>query len=297
MVTLSSLQRFLGALGTATDIVFDTYILQARGKVFRALEAACRRGAHVVVRVARDPYENPDGSSRNVDAVDALRALGADARVTENTHLKGALLDGVGFVDDCNWKQDGSDTILRDDSPDDIRMIHDAAAGRIDPGTSTFATRKDDALAEEKALFASSGSAEDIIVETESISFGSLTWELGTLAKEKHCHVRLIVNTYDLAKPGGYREAEVLKWLEKSGVAVHLSSATEKFAIVGQAAWIGSANLSIEDARLRKAHPGMPDTIEWGARTSDRAINEHLRTVFEKRWEKSQDVMPEDVRT
>ena len=167
MVTLSSIQGFLGAIRGAKDIVFDTYVLQSRGEVFEALEAACRRGAHVVVRVAKDPYENSGGGTGNADAVDALRALGADARVAQSTHLKGAVIGGTGFVDDCNWKQDGSDTILRDDSPNDVRMIRDAADGKIDPATPSFAAKKDDVLAEEKALLAAAEPGEDVIVETE----------------------------------------------------------------------------------------------------------------------------------
>jgi hypothetical protein len=287
MVTLSSLQGFLGAIRGAKDIVFDTYVLQSRGEVFKALEAACRRGAHVVVRVAKDPYENQDGGRGNAGAVDALGALGADARVAQSTHMKGAVFDGVGFVDDCNWRQDGSDTILRDDSLDDVRMIRDAADGKIDPTTPSFAVKKDDALSKEKALLASAKPGEDVIVETESISFGSVTWELGTLAKEKHCHVRLIVNKHDLLKPGGFRETGVLNWLKKSGVDVRLTNATEKFAVVDREEWVGSANVSIEDARLRKSHTGMPDTIEWGMRTRNGAITAHLRDTFESRWGKA----------
>ena len=254
MVSLASTADVLAALGSARSVVFSTYVLHP-GCVLDALEAAAVRGARVEVRVEAVPYRSGSLARLNARMVERLRRAGIDARVRDGVHEKSLRTDAAAFYDDCNWLDRGGDTIVRDDEPDD----------------PAFATTKGGALASELRLIESARSGDAIDLETESFGNGPISGALERAARAG-IRVRVVVARRELR--GDRREARTIATLERAGVEVRASDAAEKFAIVGQSAWVGSANATY----------GAFDQTDWGTSTSDATIRTHCEEAFVSRW-------------
>ena len=283
-LTLSSRPRMLDAIRGANEISLGAYVL-GRGGMLDALASAAARGARVrVVLAGGDGVPAGDIPRANEDAARRLRAAGAIVEIADSRtgrsaalHAKMALVDGVAYLDDCNWTASAGDTILRDDRPADVAAIRDALdCDTGDAPSEDFATQKRDALASEAALLADARTGGgQVAIESESFGFGNAVYrELERLAANG-AHPRLLVSQRDLV--GNRRERSALEKLVAEGVRVRVTTASnEKFALAGGAAWIGSANASADWIR--------PDQLDWGARTYDTAVVTHLRANFESRW-------------
>ncbi|MBV8579945.1 MAG: hypothetical protein JOZ86_04865, partial [Candidatus Eremiobacteraeota bacterium] len=93
MFTLSTTDAIVSGLSSAKKIEAHAYTLH--GHVLHALEAAARRGAHVVVELERRPFDNPRLAEENKRVVEEMRAAGADARLADPVHAKSVIEDGV----------------------------------------------------------------------------------------------------------------------------------------------------------------------------------------------------------
>ena len=273
----------LDAMRSARRISLGAYVLG--GRMLDALASAAARGARVRVFLAATDFPRV-----NDDAAGRLRAAGAAVTIVDPQpgrraalHAKLALIDDVAYVDDCNWTASAGDTILRDDRPADLAAVRDALEfGAGDAPSQDFAMRKSDALASEAGLLDGSRSDCDRIA-VESESFGCRNAVYGALerAAERGGRPRLLVSERDLRGNGPERTA--LDRLVSDGVRVRVTSASnEKFALAGDAAWLGSANATPAYVR--------PDQIDWGMRTRDRAIVAHLRDTFDRRWNEAKPI-------
>ncbi|HVS46157.1 MAG TPA: phospholipase D-like domain-containing protein [Verrucomicrobiae bacterium] len=277
MIALSSVDQLVCAVRNAREVTFGAYVLHP-GRLMSALEDAARAGVRLHVRAEAQPYRNGGGGQANAAAVARLRALGADAIVVDGLHFKGAVVDRALFLDDRNWADRG-DTILRDDDPRDVGLARDAVSGRPVASTDRLAVRKVDALALEARVLADASANADIEVETESFSFGPQLYETVAHLAKLGRHVRLLVDRRDLA--GNPRERVALTDLARDGVQIRNCASTEKFAVAGRRAWVGSANATY----------GVPTQRDWGIRTESHAIVDHLRTTFEANWGKGAPVL------
>lgn len=285
MLRLTSQNAMTAALGHAREVTLVAYLLP-RGPVFDAIAAALRRGAHVTVRLEGNPFVDPHGGIRRLNAstVDELARNGADARLVdgdgrgESLHAKGALIDGTLYVDDVNFSSGDTGTLLRDDSREDARALRDAVAGRVDPPSRDFAWRKRDALAFEARLLASARRNDDVIVESESVGSNNAVYSKLERLGRAGGSPRLLLSREDLTS----KERKLIVRLEANGVRVRACAWNEKFAIAGRRAWIGSANAT--SAYLD------PNQLDWGARTRDRTLVSHLRARFEARWQRAREI-------
>jgi len=254
MLALASSAEVVAALGAARSISFSAYMLHP-GAVFDALDAAALRGATVAVRVEASPYRAGSLGRLNARMVERLRRDGADARVEAGVHAKALTADGVAYYDDANWLERGGDTIVRD------------AAAR-DPDV---ATTKGAALDLELGAIEAARGGDAIELETESFGNGPISGALERAAA-RGIRVRVLVSRRELRRNA--REAETIGRLERAGAEVRSTDATEKFAVVANRAWIGSANATY----------GAFDQRDWGAVVDDTAIREHCARAFDARW-------------
>jgi hypothetical protein len=255
MIELSSTSDVVAALGRARAIDAQAYTLH--GDVLHALENAARRGARVSVRLEGEPFDNPRLAKENERVVDALRAAGADASLGHPLHAKAIEADGALYLDDQNWGR--HDLVLRDD---------DSAEA------ATIAMRKSDALAKEASLLLGESDGRRVIVETESFSrYNAVSAALESLAREGRAP-RLLVSARDLR--GNEKERSALARLAAEGVAVRICETSEKFALVGNQAWVGSANATVAF--------GESNMTDWGLCTDNAAVVDAVRSRIEERW-------------
>ncbi|MBV9027157.1 MAG: hypothetical protein JO311_00945, partial [Candidatus Eremiobacteraeota bacterium] len=106
---MSATDAIVSGLAHATNVEAQAYTIH--GPVLHALEAAARRGAHVVVELERKPFGSARLAAENGRVVEELRAAGADARLADPIHSKWIVEDGVAYLDDKNFGAD--DLILR----------------------------------------------------------------------------------------------------------------------------------------------------------------------------------------
>lgn len=279
MLALSSTARTARAIRGAHAICFTAYTLRP-GRILRALEDAQRAGARVTVRIEGRPFERGTQlREQNAAAVKALRALGADAKLTDTSdksgpplHMKAAVCDGVAYLDDRNWPDDGKDTVIRDDFSGDVAAVRAAALHRDAPPTRWFWTDKARALRSEARLLYGAGTGSAVVVETESFGVsGTVYAALKTLAR-KGVHCRLLVARADVTP----RTAHALQLMQAAGVDVRIGSCGEKMALVDGRAWLGSANAT--------STYGDADRIDWGVRTDAPRIVRHARKRFDANW-------------
>jgi phosphatidylserine/phosphatidylglycerophosphate/cardiolipin synthase-like enzyme len=277
-VGLTSHRAFLRALGAARQIELTAYVV-GDGGLKRALEAAADRGARVRVTLERAPYARETARARALRAcnratVAALRRHGAEAHLTRrgeaSLHLKAALLDGRGFLDDRNWTRDG-DTIVATSRPSDLALIRSAFAGDA-RSDAHLALRKDRALELEAELIARTPAQVPIEVETESFGPSVVTRVLGERAARGGV-VRLLVGARELREDNSAERA-ALREVRRAGVEVRACNANEKFCLAGGAGWIGSANATL----------GEQDALDWGMRCGGARAIASLHARFEARW-------------
>jgi hypothetical protein len=283
MVRLSSSAEVQSVLASAHAIGVFAYTLR-RGPMLSGLEAAARRGAHVSVRLEGTPFGDPDGSfaRANRRIADELAKCGVDARLAHAgadaarqapLHAKAIVADGRLFLDDRNWGR--NDFVVCDGNRGDVRAVRDALEEDA-PSVRrpAFAFAKRDALAGEAGLLRSAEHGDDVIVESESFGNDNPVYvALEALAKGG-ATPRLLVSSREAAS--NRKERNALERLSRDGVAVRLCSDSEKFALAGRRAWVGSANASPAF--------GHPDMIDWGLRTEDRGIVDAARDRVEARW-------------
>jgi phosphatidylserine/phosphatidylglycerophosphate/cardiolipin synthase-like enzyme len=275
VISLSSTADMLRAMSVARRVTFSSFAL-FNGPVKKALEDAARRGASVTVRLNGYSYNGGAIPARNRDAVRVLTAAGANARIVHASdtdgpglHLKAAVCDGVAFLDDRNWLQ-ARDTVIRDDTPSDVRAIR-VAASYHRAHCRSVQLDKESALRNECALLRSAA-GQGIDVATEEIGFSSVFYALERLASQG-AHPRLLISSRALC--GKYLTAAQL--LTRAGVRVRVSAQSEKFAIAGtKRAWVGSANAT------STAHDAAQ--LDWGMRIRERPIVRALQSRFHNLW-------------
>lgn len=257
MLELTSTSQLLGALATARSVDVQAYTLNET--VSGALEAAARRGEHVVVHLESTPFADANGelAKRNRAIAVRLHAAGADARLEHPLHAKAIDIDGTLYLDDQNWGM--KDLVLRDGDPDEVASIP---------------MRKIDALEREANVLRSARASDDVIVESESFGgYNPVYYALKALCNEGEAP-RLLVSARDLR--GNRKERAALDELEACGVRVRVCDDSEKFARVGDHVWIGSANAT---AAFGKG--AMPD---WGVDSDDPTIVKAVHDRVEARW-------------
>lgn len=276
MIAVASTAAMLRAMRTAHEVTLSSYVLPP-GPVERGLEDAARRGARVTVRLNGYFYGGRSWMLQaNESAVRRLKRLHADAAIVHRRdrdgaclHLKAAVCDGVAFLDDCNWRADGRDTILRDDGPAAVGAIRRAASGDVRAAARGIALDKASALSAEAALLRASRGPVD--VEAESIGFWSVYSALKRLAQHGAA-CRLLISKYGATGKSGHAAA----LLARAGVRVRVAPSDEKFAVAGGTAWIGSANPT--SAFLDG------DEVEWGIRTRRADVVNALASRFNAAW-------------
>jgi phosphatidylserine/phosphatidylglycerophosphate/cardiolipin synthase-like enzyme len=283
MIRLSSTAEVTAAVARARDLDVFSYTLQ-RGPVLDAIEAAASRGTHVRVRLEGAPFgDRKDALARYNRRIAAkLASDGAEVRLANAdgsnapVHTKAIVADGHLFLDDRNWCP--SDFIVADDDPRDARRAVDAIDGRAvsDGPEDPIAMHKRSALEREAGVLREVRRGGEAVVESESFGYGNPVYPaLDGLARHGVA-VRLLVCKREAR---GVHEASALARLQRDGVSVRLTNATQKVAVAGSRAWIGSANASPDF--------GKPDMIDWGMRTEDAAIVEAARARFEARWDRA----------
>lgn len=276
--------QVLGAIGRSRRVLLAASLL-GPGKLLNALEAAARRGARVTVRIEGRPYagSRPEAAARlaerNARSVRALREAGADASVVDARkgqgpplHLKGAVCDGVAYLDERNWPLTGADTIVRDTRARDIAALRAALLQRHARAGEDFWTSQSRALAAETRLLTASHHAQ-VDVESESFGYGDTYAALKRLASEG-VHCRLLVDERALTA----RARAALEHLHADGVQVRTGEFDEKMAIADASrAWLGSANATF----------GYPGQIDWGLRTDAPGLVRVLQAHFDDHWNAS----------
>lgn len=258
MFTLSATGAIIGGLAHATNVEAQAYTIH--GPVLRALEAAARRGAHVVVELERDPFGNTRLAAENERVVERLRAAGADARLADPVHAKWVVEDGVAYLDDKNFG--AHDLILRADDVAELAAIP---------------TIKHRALDAEAQLLRGAQPGDDVIVETESFGCCNAVYSALDAIARRGVSPRLLVCDRELH--GNAREGQVLGRLVDDGVRVRVCRDSEKLAAVGTGAWMGSANATVAF--------GSSDLPDWGFATSDGRIASAVRARLQDVWSKA----------
>jgi phosphatidylserine/phosphatidylglycerophosphate/cardiolipin synthase-like enzyme len=260
MLALSSTAQALRALAEARRVAVAAYTLH--GRALRATESAAERGADVTVWLEGHPYNDPGGrlAAENRRLAAELRAAGAAVVLGHPLHAKEIVADGTLYLDEKNW--DAGDLVVREDDPAQARAI---------PGL------KDRALDEEARLLAEAGRGDEVIVESEA--FGCCNAVSGALERLAASGVapHLLVSERELR--GNPREQRALERLARDGVAVRVCRDTEKLALAGDRAWLGSANATWAS--------GAADSTDWGVRTGNAEIVAAVARRLETQWRKA----------
>jgi hypothetical protein len=269
--TLSSVPALTARIAGAHDVALGAYVL-GPGPVWEALIGAAHRGARVDVVLPRAPWPDPDGDRRrtNAAAARALRAAGAHVRLLGSDpyttfHLKAAVCDGIAYLDDRNWTRSGRELVVADDDPPAVALVRAALRGQ-GGAIDGLATRKDDAQRLELDLIASAGTAP-VTVETETIGAGPLTAALAQHAAAGAA-TTLIVSGAANAHAG-----HLLAQLRQAGVTVRTGGTNQKLALVGERAWIGSANATFAGKAYGKQ-------LDWGTVTADVPLVSAVKTAL-----------------
>lgn len=257
MLALTSTAEALGRLSRARSVSVEAYTLG--GPALRALESAAESGAHVTVRLEGHPYSDARSSLAKLNARIAaqLCRAGADARLADPIHGKTMSIDGTLYLDEKNWR--AGDLVLRVDESADAASIP---------------MRKSAALAQEAHLLTGAQSSDDTIVESESFGSGNDVYAALQRLGRAGAAPRLLVCERDLEENS--RERAVLEHLVRDGVRVRVSEDSEKLAVAGDRAWLGSANATYSEGKW-----DMPD---WGVCTDDLTIACAVRARLERAW-------------
>lgn len=273
---LSTHAEFLAALASARKISLAAYCL---GNPMRqALMSAAAHGADVSILLdGAFPFDHTGArAAANAHLAADLRAHGIDVRVSgveEPGHTKAAVVDDVAWLDDRNFPSLGPDTLVRDDETDDVAAVGNRIAG----GTATserIAFTKGEALALEARVLTQAPSGE-LDVATENFGYGTIYGILKRRAQNGD-RVRLLVDAREAARG---KDHEALVHLTCAGVEVRVRHDTDKIALGGAQAWIGSAN---------PTYPS-PAQSDWGLVTQAGPAVAQLRQRFEVAWQDPHD--------
>lgn len=291
MIRLSDTATAAAAVRRARNVDVLAYTLQ-RGPLLDALEAAARRGARVRVRLEGAPFgESASGfatyNRRIANELVGCGAVAVLARATPQTsaeppvHAKAIVAGERLFLDDRNWG--AGDFVVADSDRAAARAVTRAVTSGVphDADGSAFALSKRGALQREAALLQASRAGADVVVESESFGYSNPVYgALRDLAR-RGAKPRLLVASREAR---GARERSALERLAREGVDVRLTASTEKFAVAGSRAWIGSANASPDF--------GNPDMIDWGVCTGAAATVAAARERVESRWNDARPLPP-----
>ena len=276
-VSFATPEAVVAAIGRAASVELSAYMLEPRGAMTRALEAAADRGADV--RVTLEPFAErgrADGLRRlaGIETAD-LRAHGVTVRLGvpggDTVHLKAAVVDGTAYLDDRNWTA-GDETIVALAAAADVAAVHDAIGGRT-VATERLATEKDPALALEAAAIRE-GTGDCVEVQSESFGAGAISAALRVRAATGS-HVRLLVNRQIALGAGAKRERAVLHGLAAAGVEIRTTRSTEKLCVAGERGWVGSANATFD---------AVP-TTDWGLALRGGPMLGVVDTTFRSTWD------------
>lgn len=285
MIRLSSTSEVVAAVSSAREIGVLAYTLR-RGEVLDALEAAAAAGIHVRVRLEGAPYGDLNGAfaKHNRDLACELARCGVDVQLANATtgandapvHAKALVAGDRLFLDDRNWGN--GDFVVADGDAGDASETWSAVGGSAaaDATGAAFAIHKRAALQREAELLRAARPGDGVVVESESFGYANPVYSaLDALAKEGS-KPRLLVSSREAQNAS---EAKSLVHLAADGVEIRLTSATEKFAIAGNRAWIGSANASPAF--------GEPDMLDWGICSRSHAVVAAARARVESSWSKA----------
>jgi len=283
MISVSSTAQMLGALRTARDVTFAAYFLKG-GTIVEGLKQAAKRGAHVQVRLDGALYGGTARwSAESHKSARTLRRYGADVTFLHlrkhdgpGLHIKAAVCDGAAFLDDCNWAR-GGDTVMRDDTPAHVRAIRAAVLQREGSGIGGLALTKDAALKAESHVLRRRSRSGTVEVETEELGASKVSQALRDLLAH-HVHCRVLVSEWAV-KNANHRTQDAALSLEKAGAEVRMAKTSEKIAVAGACAWIGSAN-----ATSPYFNGG---DIDWSLTTADPYIIRGLKSHFANHWRAS----------
>ena len=279
MISAIPMTSLLDACARASSISISAYVLRD-GRVRAALEAAGDRGARVSVTLAARPYSagSDDLAAANRAAVAELRGHHVAATLSDPAgpplHMKGAVVDGVAYLDDRNWADDGAETIVRTSEPADVAVVRDALSGKTASDAHLWTNKSDAERAQARMLY--QARSDRIDVESESFGFSPVYGALKARALAG-AHVRLIVADREVSDPHNARERRALDKLAAAGVAVRIAPRDEKLAIAGDQVWIGSANAT----ESKSTH----DQIDWGMRSRDPTLRAVIQAHFDANWQ------------
>ena len=228
------------------------------GPVLKAVRAAAQRGAEVSVALEGHPFNSPHLAKENRNVAAQLRAAGATVTLGHPLHAKVLAVDGTLYLDDKNWHP--GDLVLKVDDPSEVAKIP---------------MIKHEALAREGRLIDHATSADRVIVESESFGCCNKVYSELRQAALAGAAPRLLVSARDLS--GNAREREAIEALVRDGVTARICDDSEKLAVAGTAAWLGSANATI-------AAPGS-DSTDWGLNTRNAEIVAAVRARLEADWQ------------
>jgi phosphatidylserine/phosphatidylglycerophosphate/cardiolipin synthase-like enzyme len=259
MLRLSSTGETVGAIERARRVEVSAYMLHD-GPVVRALEDVARRGARVSVRLDAKPYGAAGLGAANRHVVERLRRAGVDAALQDGIHAKSIAVDGTVYLDGRNWG--ASDFVVRTDRAADVAQTKRAA------------------LVAEADTLAGATCDDRPIVQTESFGTGNEVYNaLAALAKAG-VRPRLLVSSRIYRTDR--REQSLIAHLESEGADVRVCDDSEKFAVAGSSAWVGSANATFDlDGKSMS---------DWGVATNDPSIVAAARTRVESVWQKARTV-------
>lgn len=238
-----------------------------------ALITAAEQGAKVdVVLDGAFPFDRSGvRAAANARLAKDLRAHGIDARITgakEAAHTKAAVVDDVAWLDDRNFPSSGADTLVRDDEAADVAAVSNRIAGGA-ANSERIAFTKGEALALEARVLTQAPRGE-LDVATENFGYGTIYGILKRRAEGGN-RVRLLVDEREAARG---KDHEALAHLARVGVEVKVRHDTDKVALGGAQAWIGSAN---------PTYPS-PEQSDWGLITKAAPAVGQLRQRFEVAW-------------
>ena len=285
-ITLGSVPAFATACAHAHAIDLAAYTLR-EGVVRDALVQAALGGAKVRVRLEGDPLDDDQGTlhAANAVTISVLRAAGADAATTASSepvlHMKAAVVDGVGWLDDRNWAGDSHETVLRDSDSDDVAAVQAALNGQRG-SDGHLRTDKAGSQYLEADVIRTAGAAP-LAVESESFGSGTIYNALLRRA-QSGLPTRLLVAGREAMQPGksGDTERARLAKLQSLGVDVRTGNPQgvdydEKLAVARDRAWIGSTNATY-------AHGAAGLQRDWGLSTREPWLVDGISKAFERNW-------------
>jgi phosphatidylserine/phosphatidylglycerophosphate/cardiolipin synthase-like enzyme len=221
-IGLTSIDAVVAAIEGGRNVRLDAYVIENR-RLIGALEHAAAGGASVEVHLCAKPHDEDRLGDRNRRLARELQAFGV--QVTSDPafgrgsrHDKVAVVDGTAYFDDRNWRTDD-------------------AAILCEPSAAARPLQTKAAVLSEEARLISNGGGHDVLVSTESLGAGPVVDALVERARRGD-RVRLIYNPAESTRT----QASALERLRSAHVEIEQSAENHKLAIVGNVAWMGSAN-------------------------------------------------------